>query len=329
MDEYEKLIANSKKDMENVATPAKLQKSMKRTVSSSRWKLILSTLTIALLIIPTSYIVTFIYYSFGTSSTTLMDVTSQTLYVTEPNTTLEEMEFDMEFTPFSMKLGFDQYKRIGAEDYIANTYNLQFTLGGLSKKEVDTSLERLGAKYPTVTSPWLTHPDNRNEINNTREWKVLEGLPDETVVEAYISLNKVAEVKEIEAVMPNVDVVWAAIETGLEGTNLSKKGDVVSPLGYPVQYDNTHWSPFRDTSNNEEAFKNILNFIVEYEELATEVSSAKNLALPERIKYIEENGVKTYAVVVTGPKQDLLALKDLNIIRTLKIGEVKLWNWSR
>ena len=329
MDEYEKLIAHTKKDIENIATTAKLQKSMKRTVSTSRWKLILATLMIALLIIPISYIVTFIYYSFGTSSTTLMDVTSQTLYVTEPNTSLEEMEFDMNFTPFSMKLGFDQYKRIGEEDYKANTYNLQFTLGGLSKKEVDSSLERLGAKNPTVTSPWLTHPDNRNEINNTREWKVLEGLPEETVVEAYISLNKVAEVKNIEAMMPNVDVVWAAIETGVEGTNLDKEGDVVSPIGYPVQLDNTYWSPFRDTSNNEEAFIDILNFIVKHEKLATEVSSAKNLALPERIAYLEENGVKTYAVVVTGPKQNLLALKDLNIIRTLKIGEVKLWNWSR
>ncbi len=328
MDEYEKLLANSKRDWENATDTNKLQKSMRRSISSSRWKLILATLTTGLLIVPISYLLTFIYYAFGTSSTTLMDVASNTLYVTEPNTSLEEMEFDMEFTPFSMKLGFDQYKRIGEEDYIANTYNLQFTLGSLSKKEVDTSLERVGAKHPTETNPWLTHPDNRNEIDNSREWKVLEGLPNETVAEAYISLNDVVDVEEIEKLMPNVDIVWAAIDTGVEDKNLSKDGDVVSPIGYPIQLDQTYWSPFRDVASNEEAFIDILQFIVKHEELATEVSSAKNLALSERIEYIEKNGVKTYAVVVTGPKQELLGLKDLSVIRTLKIGEVKLWNWS-
>lgn len=329
MDEYEKLLAQSKQEHISIEQQKKLQKSVKKSVSSSKIRLTIGTITVLLLIIPVSYMVTFFYYAFGTKSTTLMDVTSQTLYVTEPNTTLEELEFDMNFEPFSMQLKFDQYKRIGSEDYKANTYSMNYTLGSLTKKEIDSSLERVAPKNPTETNQWLTHPKNSTDVNNTKEWRILKGLPDETVVEAYISLTEIMEVAEVEKLFPNVDVVWAAVDTGVEDDNLSNDGNVVSPIGYPVQPDNTYWSPFRDGPSNEQVFIDILNYIVQYEELATEVSSAKNLDLAERIDYIEENGVKTYAVVVTGPKKEIEALQELNIIRSFKIGEVKLWNWTK
>ena len=328
MDEYKKLIAMSKEQQLVQAQQQKLMKQMKRTVSLSKLQLGLGMLTLLLMILPVSYMFTFFYYAFGTNSTTLMDVTSQTLYVTEPNTSLEEMEFDMEFMPFSMQLKFDQYKRIGKEDFKVNSYDLRYTLGGLTKKEVSSMLERSPHKYPTQTSPWLTHPNNRSEVNSSKEWNILSGLPEETVVEAYISLKELATVDEIRRSFRNVDLLWAAVDTGVEHSNLSKDGNVVSPIGYPVQVDNTYWSPFRDAESNEQAFKDILNFIVQYEELATNVSSAKNLELNERIAYLNEHGIKTYAVVVTGPKTEIEKLRETNLIRTMKIGEVKLWNWA-
>lgn len=329
MDEYEKLLAQSKEEHIPIEQQKKLQKSVKKSVSSSKMKLLFGTITILLLVVPVSYMFTFFYYAFGTKSTTLMDVTSQTLYVTEPNTSLQELEFDMNFKLFSMQLDFEQYKRIGSEDYKANTYSMNYTLGSLTKKEIDSSLERVAPKYPTQTNQWLTHPKNRSEVNSASEWNVLKGLPDETVVEAYISLTEIMEVSEVEKLFPKIDVVWAAVDTGVEDDNLSSDGNVVSPIGYPVQPDNTYWSPFRDGPSNEQVFINILNYIVQYEDLATKVSNAKNLDLAERINYIEANGVKTYAVVVTGPKKEIEALRDSNIIRALKIGEVKLWNWAK
>lgn len=328
MDEYKKLIDSSKENQLDEAHQQRLAKQMKRTVSLSKLKLVLGMLTLLLMILPVSYMFTFFYYAFGTQSTTLMDVTSQTLYVTEPNTSLEELEFDMEFTPFSMQLKFDQYKRIGKEDFKVNTYNMRYTLGSLTKKEVSSTLERTPRKYPTETSPWLTHPNNISKVNSSKEWSILSGLPDETVVEAYISLNKLSTVDDIRRSFQEVDVVWAAVDTGVEQTNLSKEGNVVSPIGYPVQVDTTNWSPFKDVESNEQAFKDILNFIVQHEELATEVSSAKNLELKERIAYINEHGIKTYGVVVTGPKHEIEKLRETNLIRTIKIGEVKLWNWA-
>ncbi|MGE7983693.1 anti sigma factor C-terminal domain-containing protein [Solibacillus sp. NPDC093137] len=41
-------------------------------------------------------------------------------------------------------------------------------------------------------------------------------MPEETVVEAYISLDDLYEVEEVEIAMENVDVTWAAIYTGTE-----------------------------------------------------------------------------------------------------------------
>ena len=329
MDDYEKLIKKSKDSPIPDEEQLKLHKKMKRSLSSSKIKMTLLTVTFALLLVPTSFLLTLAYYVFGTSSVTLMDVTSQTLYITEPNTSLEEIEFDMDFSLFSMSLEFDQYKRIGSEDYKANTYYMNYTLGELSEKKVDTSLERVRPKNPTETNPWLKHPKQLlTDITLSREWKVLSGLPEETVVEAYISLNKLYSMEELNNLFSQVDILWAAVHTGVEGTNLSKDGDVVSPIGYPVLRDTSTWSPFNTDKKNEEVFIEILDFLVQHEELATAVSSHKNLALPERINYIKENGIEIYGIVVTGPKNELESLEQLNVIKSMKIGEVKLWNWA-
>ena len=47
------------------------------------------------------------------------------------------------------------------------------------------------------------------------------------------------------------------------------------------------------------------------------------------INFIENNGYETYGVVVTGPKNEIESLEKLNMVRFLKVGEVKLWNWVR
>jgi len=328
MDSYEKLLSKAKKEDTDYHKSG--TKKMKRAINSSRWKIILSTLTVILLIVPTCYMLTFAYYAFGTKSTTLMDVSSKTLYITEPNTTLEEMEFDMDFSLFSMDLSFEQYKQIGDEFYPAKHYDLHFVLNDLVEKEEESKLEKIYPKYPTQKNQWIAHPKQLFvEFDNAKEGRILAGLPDETVVEAYISLDKLYEVKEIENEMKNVDLTWAAIYTGTEDEMLSLDGDVVSPIGYPVQPDNTYWSPFRDSASHEETFLEIMKELLPYEKIAEEVSTHKNLELEERINYLEKNGFETYGVVVTGPKSEIESIRKLKMVRLMKIGEVKLWNWAR
>ncbi|KZE40336.1 anti-sigma factor [Bhargavaea cecembensis] len=299
-------------------------------MSAARWKLILTILTVALLIVPTGYMLTFAYYAFGTKSTTLMDTASNVLYLTEPNTALKELEFDMDFSLFSMDLSFDQYKQIGNEHYPVRHYDLHFVLDDLVDKEMTSNLDRTPPKYPTETNQWLVHPaQGVPEFNSAQEWQVLAGLPDETVVEAYVSFNDLYKVIDIRKELRGTDVLWAAIYTGTEDEMLSTDGYVVSPIGYPVQPDQTYWSPFRDSMSHEETFLQLLKEIEPYEELAAEVSSHKNLKLKERIAFIEENGFAAYGAVITGPKQEVEALKDSELIRHMKLGEVKLWNWTK
>ncbi|WP_077617582.1 anti-sigma factor [Bacillus sinesaloumensis] len=327
MDSYEELIDKAKKGGQLPSNDG--SKKLKRAISSSKWRLILTTLTVILLIVPTSYLFTFMYYAFGTKSTTLMDIASKTLYITEPNTTLEEIEFDMDFSPFSMTLAFEQYKQIGDEFYPAANYRLQFILNDLVESEKTSKLEKVYPKYPTETNLWLTHPSNSIEFNSQKEWQVLAGLPEETVVEAYVSLTGLYEVDEVIDEVGNMDVTWAAIYTGTEDTMISAEGELISPIGYPVQSDNTYWSPFRDSTSHEDTFLQMLKEIEPYEEIAVTVSSHKNLELAERIDFIEENGFQTYGVVVTGPKAEIEKLKNSDMVRYLKVGEVKLWNWAR
>lgn len=327
MDSYEKLIHKAKQDRMKQTNEG--PKTIKKAINSSKWRLILSTLTVVLLIVPTCYMLTYAYYAFGTKSTTLMDVTSNTLYITEPNTTLEELEFDMDFSLFSMSLSFDQYKQIGDEFYPAKTYDLQFILNDLVKKETNTNLEKIYPENPTQTNQWLAHPKQQVEFDSGKEWQVLSGLPDETVVEAYISLSDLYSIEEVISEMENIDVSWSAIYTGTEDKMLSNEGEVISPIGYPVQPDQTYWSPFRDSTSHEETFLNMLKEIEPHEELAEGVSFHKNLQLAERIDYIEKNGFKTYGVVVTGPKTEIESLQNSELVRDMKLGEVKLWNWAR
>lgn len=326
MDSYNKLIQKAKQ--EGVQHKNDGTKKVKRAINSSKWQLILSTLTVILLILPICYMLTFCYYAFGTKSTTLMDVVSKTLYITEPNTTLEEMEFDMDFSLFSMDLAFDQYKQIGDEFYPVKNYDLHFVLNDLVHKEEDSKLEKLYPKNPTDSNQWLAHPKQPMvDFSSNDEWRVLAGLPEETVVEAYISLDDLYEVEEVENAMENVDVTWAAIYTGTEDKMLSSSGNLISPIGYPVQPDQSYWSPFRDSPSHAETFLKMMKDIQPFEDLAVKVSPHKELELKERINYLENNGFKTYGVVVTGPKNEIESLEQLNMVRFLKLGEVKLWNW--
>ena len=316
----EKLKSHTEKD----SSPA-----LKRAIAVTRWKRILKALTVALLIVPIGYMLTFAYYAFGTKSTTLMDTASKVLYLTDPNTSLEEMEFDMDFSLFSMNLSFDQYKQVGSEHYPVRHYNLHFVLDDLVEKEMASNLDRNPPRYPGEDNQWLVHPGQVPKVDSGQDWLMLKGLPEETVAEAYFSLNDLYSITELRKAFPGVDVLWAAIYTGIEDEMLSADGDPVSPIGYPVQPDRTYWSPFRDSMSHEETFLQLLKEIQPYEGLAMEVSSHKNLALAERIDYIETNGFKTYGVVVTGPKREIEALERSDLIRSMKLGEVKLWNWTK
>lgn len=291
---------------------------------------IMISLAILLLIVPVLTLSSYLYYAIGGKANHLIDIATKTIYVTEPNMSLEEMELEEDIGFFTMNINFDVFKRIGKEDFKAGEYSVRFALDHPDFPERDMKLERPLPIMGGMETDMLYPPGGPNGKKVDSDWDILEHLPDGTVGEIYVSLEQFTKPDEIEKHLGNeVEVRWVAVNTGLEDKNLYEDGDLVAPIGYPLQIDTTTWSPFNGREKpNEEVFLDILKSLAKDEKTAEKISRARSLVLKERIPYIEKNGIQVYGAVVTGPTPELRELKDNELIRVMKVGEVKLWNWK-
>ncbi|MGN7400109.1 anti sigma factor C-terminal domain-containing protein [Cytobacillus praedii] len=329
---YQSYINHSIQDFENNQTNN--VENQKFIVKKGKYMALITTimisLAILLLIIPVMTLSSYLYYAIGGKANHLIDIATKTVYVTEPNISLEEMELEEHIKFFSMDIQFDIFKRIGKEDYKAGEYFINYAFDKPAFPEREILLDRPLPKISSMESHRLFHPDAAKPPGLEVEWDLLKKLPDGTVGEVYISLTKLMKAEELEKQLgKNVEVRWVAVDTGLEKKELDKDGYPVAPIGYPLQIDHTTWSPFngRDQTN-EEVFMDILEFLRKDEENAAKIASAKTLALEERVPYLKKNGIHVYGAVVTGPIPELRKLQENEAIRTMKVGEVKLWNWK-
>lgn len=291
---------------------------------------IMISLAVLLLIVPVLTLSSYLYYAIGGKANHLIDIATKTIYITEPNMSLEEMKLEEDIGFFTMDIYFDVFKRIGKEDYKAGEYSVRFALDNPNIPEREMKLERPLPITGDMETDMLYHPGGAYGKTVYSDWEVLEHIPDGTVGEIYLSLNQTMRPDEVEKQLgKNVEVRWVAVDTGLEDKNLYDAGYSVAPIGYPLQVDTTTWSPFNGREkSNEEVFLDILHFLAKDEKTAEKISRARSLVLKERIPYIEKNGIQTYGVVVTGPTPELRKLKNNDLIRVMKVGEVKLWNWK-
>ena len=310
------------------------EEKQKRLIKASRNHAlqtnIMISLAILLLFVPVLTLSSYLYYAIGGRANHLIDIATKTIYVTEPNMSLEEMELEEDIGFFTMNIYFDVFKRIGKEDYKAGEYSVRFALNNPNFPKRDMKLERPLPISGSMETDMLYHPDGPSGKNVYSDWDILDHLPDGTVGEIYLSLNQLMKPEELKKQLGNnVEVRWVAVDTGLEDKNLYEAGHSVAPIGYPLQVDTTTWSPFNGREkSNEEVFLDILKFLAKDEKTAEKISRARSLALKERIPYIEKNGIHIYGGVVTGPTPELRKLKDNHLIRVMKVGEVKLWNWK-
>ncbi|RFB15251.1 anti-sigma factor [Bacillus sp. HNG] len=289
---------------------------------------IMISLAVLLLIVPILTLSSYLYYAIGGKANHLIEIATKTIYVTEPNMSLEEMEVEEDIGFFTMDLYFDVFKRIGKEDYKAGEYSVSFALDKPNFPERDMKLERPLPVRGDMETNKLFHPGGPYGKTVGSDWDILDHLPDGTVGEIYLSLNQLMKPGEIEKQLgEDVEVRWVAVYTGLEDKSLYDAGYSVAPIGYPLQVDTTTWSPFNGRQkSNEEVFLDILHFLAKDEKTAERISRARSLVLKERIPYIEKNGIQVYGAVVTGPIPELRKLKDNPMIGVMKVGEVKLWN---
>ncbi|MCM3671555.1 anti-sigma factor [Mesobacillus maritimus] len=329
---YHSFLNESMEDYEE--TYKVTEKNQKKLIKAGRNDAlktnIMISLAIILLIVPVLTLSSFLYYAFGGKANHLIEIATKTIYVTEPNMSLEEIEVEEDIGFFTMDLTFDVFKRIGQEDYQAGEYSVDFALDQPNYPEREMKLEKPLPITADMETDLLYHPDGPYGATVYSDWEILDHLPDGTVGEVYLSLNQLMKPEELEKQLGNnVEVRWVAVDTGFEDKPLSEVDYSVAPIGYPLQVDSTTWSPFNGREqSNEEVFLDILKFLAKDEKTAERVSRARSLALGERISYIEKNGIQVYGAVVTGPTPELRKLKEHDLIHIMKVGEVKLWNWK-
>lgn len=327
---YQDLLGDSIEEFNNSHSIDEKQK--KKIIKTGKNRALLTnimiSLAVLLLIIPILTLGTYLYY--GGTANHLIDISSKTIYVTEPNLSLEEIELEDEIGLFSMDITFDVFKKIGSENYRVGDYDIHFTLDKPNPPKKSFSLERPQQEYaPSYDREILFHPEGQIPNTFSNEWSRLKGLPDGTVAEVYLSFNKLMKPNEIKEKMPQkTELRWFAVDTGVEIEYLDAGGNVTSPIGYPVQPDTTIWAPFNGREQtNEEEFIDILKQLKKDEHIASTIARAKSLALPERIAYLEKNGIHVYGAVITGPVTELRKLEDVEEVRAMRVGEVKLWNY--
>ncbi|MDM5317107.1 anti sigma factor C-terminal domain-containing protein [Fictibacillus sp. b24] len=333
---YKAYLMNSKQDFKesHALSEEEQRKIINVGRNTARNTTIMVSLAILLLIMPVMTLMTYMYYGFGGKANKLIDVVGKTLYVTEPNISLEEMEIESDIGLFSMHILFDTYKRIGQEDYKAENVDVYFGLDTPSQPKRISFLEKFPPKgYGDEflkESQKMFHPEAEVPYHMNDEWSILQQLPDGTVAEAYISLSELMKSDDLNNLFPKeIEIRWLAVDTGLEAKQVDGEGVPITPIGYPAQIDTTTWSPFngRDQTN-EEVFMDILSLLEKNEQTAEMVSTAKSLEIKERRNYLKDNGINIYGAVITGPTPELRKLEQVKEIRALKVGEVKLWNWK-
>lgn len=324
----EKIDSEEKNQFDDLSNE-KAGKLTRNSIRNARFSLVAYILMILLLIYPIMTMASYLYYGLGGKAEDLIQVAINTVYVTEPNVSLEEMQVEENVGLFTLDVNMDLYKRVGKNDIKQGDWKVTYQLDDAEFPKRNYIAENPPNEIPYYDTKKLYHPKASITNLDYDAWGTLEKLPEGTVSEAYVSLNELKKPEDMHDVTEDLSVEWRwyAIDTGLEASGKSLEGGYLAPIGYPAQPDSDAWSPYNDSEQNDEQFMKSLYFLEKYEQRATNIAHAKWLDIGHRINYIEKNGLKTYGGVITGPTKEILKLKDNKAIRTIHIGEVRLWNW--
>lgn len=188
------------------------------------------------------------------------------------------------------------------------------------------------------------------------DWSRLEKLPEGTVAEAYVSFNRFFSTDELlkQFENRNMEPVWFAVDTGPNDRFGDHDGVITDPVGFPsypvwhhddltltsYQEEKRGWfgkivssgghypsiDTYGDGELRNEHFIKSLRLLQEYELIANRV--APFVDVDASLAYVEQNGVRLYGAVITGPVKELLTLREVSWVRDLRVGEVRLWNWT-
>ncbi|MUK87479.1 hypothetical protein GMD78_03575 [Ornithinibacillus sp. L9] len=348
--EYYQEMLEGKEDQQPL--PTINEKKQKRIITKGKWKArfqtALTVFGLFILFTIVSTALTLVYYSWGKPDRVdvYRGILDYTLTITEPygylgGTSTNSTAF------FGLEASRDIRKRVGNETIKVGelTVDFRFSLMGFPEREYigQESEDRPAFSYPNIGH------------RNMSDWEQLENLPEGTVVSAYVSFNDLMETREVESLFSNREMFleWLAVDTGIEETDEKYGGIIFDPIGFPstpIWHDDdmiltsseedkrwfggtkseSYQSPVYNEGDQDmlhEQFMKTLYFLKDHEKKANRLVFL-DLQLEDRITYLEENGIKHYGAVITGPTKEVLNLQDESWVAELEVDEVAFWNWE-
>ncbi|WP_282940105.1 anti-sigma factor [Paenibacillus sp. RC67] len=330
---------------EGMAPPFKEASLLRKSKWKARLQTALTAIGIVISITIVSAILTGLFYGIGDRSAVYQDVISSAISLTRPNLSVSGSSNSNAF--FTMDYKGTLRKKIGSVDSSIGDFQFSFLLGWPGIEQTTWRNEA------SASGDYLFQlPDAKYKADS--EWSRLEKLPEGTVSEVFVSLDRYYTTDELLTLLENknMDPVWFAAYTDQERRN----GDdtaVMAPVGFPfypiwhkkdMKVDSyteqkTGWfskivttsssSPaiqsYGDGQVREQNFMDTLYLLQQYARISNRL--APWLQIDSAVQYLEVNGVKLYGVVLTGPTKELLKLQQEPWVSTLRVGEVRLWNW--
>ncbi|MBP1996878.1 anti-sigma factor [Paenibacillus eucommiae] len=328
----------------------------KRIIRRGKWKARLTnTLTVLLILLAVtivSSISTGLFYGRGEPNRMEIyrDVVSTTVALTRPNV---EVHLNGQMNLFfTMDLSGKLQKKIGDAQSVIGDFAIPFLWAqpGLVTTTLNESSSNGSGHF---YNPNIKGLESERHMGSG-DWGMLEKLPEGTVAEVFLSFDRLFTTDELLKLFENKNMIptWFAADTGPEKTP-DDSGVVFNPVGFPYfpiwHYDdmNTRSSTevkrgllgktvtsvsaspgidaYGDGEIRNENFMKSLHLLQEHKSVAKKI--APFLKIDEVITYLEENGVKLYGAVITGPTKELLQLRQEAWVKEMVLGEVRLWNW--
>lgn len=337
LENQQKQIPNQNQDTNNRDVLSELPiKKQNKLIHRAKWKNRVKTaLTVFILmiaVIVVSTILTGIYYFVGgNKATQVVKIGTQ---MTMPNVHIDGTGISTNIF-FSADLKAQMKKVLGNENKAVGEVQ-----GKLIFNSLNTTNNWVNGQF--VTNLYFLHPHAAEVQPNYKEtydytWQALETLPEGTVSELALSFDNLYNIDDVQDFLSEYDlhIPWYAINTGFEnkdGMYLSNDNGIWGIYDRPtfdVSKESIHYKTRRNGEEIGEEFKKGLRFLAENEKMAKQFlwSIDENTNFKEMYTFVNENGIKTYGVVVTGPTKELLKLKENKHIHYATLGEVDLWNW--
>jgi hypothetical protein len=200
-------------------------------------------------------------------------------------------------------------------------------------------------KYPFVNAfHFGVYPfDDFRQNGDNAEVEEIRKLPATAVVKASISFNNDLSLDDLTLLISkyeSLNFIWVGVRScakdvqqlpqlGFEpsGSGIIIEENAVDREKYP--YLELAWSTHNSRSSEilETHFKSLLKYMVDNVDYP--LLGSPNNVYPKTLKYVEDNGVKTYGCLVLGNGSDVLALRSNPNVDSIMLDDVKVSSYSK